>query len=161
MELEALNERNNKIAFLYTSKPKISTLIDSLALYSEKEILNKIDISKLPDKLLKKAALSFWLTGEAFFTITVSSEGNNPPTPIAQVYDPDKIRVTPVAGSSDRIYEQKDKDGNFAAIENCICLARLTDPKEIRGVPIINSDGTVKLFNKNHFIELFLEKVKL
>lgn len=158
MELESVKERNDKIAFLYTSKPKIKTLIDSLTLYSEKEILDKIDADKLPDKFLKKAAISFWLTGETFFTLVLPTD-TSPKT--ATVYDPNKVRVTPIPNTTDRLYEALSTDGNFSEIKNCIHLARMTDPYELRGVPIINTDGTIKLFNKNHFIELFLEKIKI
>ena len=150
LELDNLIERNKQILFLYTSKPKIRALVESLTLYSEKEILKQEEKAiKLPDKLIRKAAMTFWILGETFFTVAAPGT----------VYDPNTVKVIPIPESTSRHYEAKDNSGNFTEIANCIHLGRFTDPHEIRGIPIINLDGTIKLFNKNQFIETFIEKV--
>lgn len=150
LDFDSVINRNKQILFLYTSKPKIRALVESLTLYSENEILKQAEkASKLPEKLIRKAAMTFWILGETFFT--TASPGT--------VYDPNTVRVTLIPEVTTRLYEVKDKSDNFTEIVDCIHLGRFTDPHEIRGVPIINLDGSIKLFNKNHFIESFIEKV--
>jgi hypothetical protein len=150
--LDNLIERNKQILFLYTSKPKIRALIESLTLYYEKEILKQDeDAVKLPEKLIKKAAMTFWILGETFFTTAAPGT----------VYDPNTVRVTIIPDSTSKRYEVKDRSGNFTEVANCIHIGRFTDPHEIRGISIINLDGSIKLFNKNHFIEAFIETIKI